>query len=209
MSSGLARPMLRQSGAWSRMAARRFESTTTQKATETAKDSAAKASKVASEYAAKAQQGLSKVASSAGPAIAAATKGLSKSLGNVGGRTGKLVTLVEKQTPTVVYYSKVVSELAKIVFHGQKMSPPSLATVQSYWQNVLKSVQNPNALLQTANKFTQSSGTFLEQVKNVNKTQLAVGGVLLAECLGFFTVGEMIGRFKLIGYHGDAHAAHH
>ncbi|KAI0881215.1 GroES-like protein [Annulohypoxylon maeteangense] len=198
MSSGLARPMLRQSGAWSRMAARRFESTSTQKATETAKESAAKA-----------QQGLSRVASSAGPAIAAATKGLSKSLGNVGGRTGKLVALVEKQTPTVVYYSKVVSELAKIIFHGQKMSPPSLVTVQSYWQNVLKSVQNPNALLQTANKFAQSPAALMQQARNVSKTQLAVGGVLLAECLGFFTVGEMIGRFKIIGYHGDSHAAHH
>ncbi|KAI1090191.1 GroES-like protein [Rostrohypoxylon terebratum] len=209
MSSGLARPLLRRSGAWSRMTARRFESTSTQKATDTAKDSAAKASKVASEYAAKAQQGLSKVASSAGPAIAAATKGLSKSLGSVGGRTGKLIALVEKQTPTVIYYSKVVSELAKIVFRGQKMSPPSLATVQSYWQRVLKSVENPSALLQSASKFTQSSGSFLEQAKNINKTQLAVGGVLLAECLGFFTVGEMIGRFKIIGYHGDAHAVHH
>ncbi|KAI2471351.1 GroES-like protein [Annulohypoxylon bovei var. microspora] len=209
MSSGVARPVLRQSGAWSRMAARRFESTSTQKAAETAKESAAKASKVASEYAAKAQQGLSRVASSAGPAIAAATKGLSKSLGSVGGRTGKLVTLVEKQTPTVVYYSKVVSELAKIIFQGQKMSPPSVATVQSYWQNVLKSAQNPNALLQSVNKFAQSPAALMEQARNVSKTQLAVGGVLLAECLGFFTVGEMIGRFKLIGYHGDSHAAHH
>jgi len=35
------------------------------------------------------------------------------------------------------------------------------------------------------------------------------GGVLVAECLGFFTVGEMIGRFKLIGYHGEVAAAHH
>ncbi|KAI1204832.1 GroES-like protein [Annulohypoxylon truncatum] len=209
MSSGLARPMLRQSGAWSRMAARRFESTSTQKATETAKESAAKASKLASEYASKAQQGLSRVASSAGPAIAAATKGLSKSLGSVGGRTGKLVTLVEKQTPTVVYYSKVVSELAKIIFQGQKMSPPSLVTVQSYWQNVLKSVQNPSALLETANKFAQSPAALMQQARNISKTQLAVGGVLFAECLGFFTVGEMIGRFKLVGYHGDTHAAHH
>ena len=28
-------------------------------------------------------------------------------------------------------------------------------------------------------------------------------GVIGAEVLGFFTVGEMIGRFKLVGYRGD------
>jgi hypothetical protein len=34
------------------------------------------------------------------------------------------------------------------------------------------------------------------------------GGVVAAEVLGFFTVGEMIGRMKLVGYHGEA-GAHH
>jgi F-type H+-transporting ATPase subunit g len=48
-----------------------------------------------------------------------------------------------------------------------------------------------------------------QQARALSRTQLAAGGVLLAECLGFFTVGEMIGRFKLVGYHGEANAAHH
>lgn len=29
-----------------------------------------------------------------------------------------------EQVPFVVYYSKVVAEVAKIVFRGQKMNPP-------------------------------------------------------------------------------------
>ena len=29
------------------------------------------------------------------------------------------------------------------------------------------------------------------------------GGVIVAEVLGFFTVGEMLGRLKLVGYRGD------
>ncbi|KAI1392862.1 mitochondrial ATP synthase g subunit-domain-containing protein [Hypoxylon trugodes] len=208
MSSTLARPMLRQSGAWSRMAARRFESTNTSKATETAKDTAAKASKAASEYSAKAAQGLSRVASSAGPAIAGAAKGLTNSLSKAGGRTGKLVAYIEKQVPTVVYYSKVGSEVAKIVFKGQSMSPPSAATFQSYWQNAWKSVQNPQALLQIASKAAQQPASLLQQARNVSRAQLAAGGVIVAECLGFFTVGEMVGRFKLIGYHGGSHSHH-
>ncbi len=48
-----------------------------------------------------------------------------------------------------------------------------------------------------------------QQIRNLSRAQLAAGGVLLAECLGFFTVGEMIGRFKLVGYRGETHAAHH
>ncbi|KAI1479193.1 hypothetical protein K445DRAFT_191634 [Daldinia sp. EC12] len=224
MSSALARPLLRQSGAWGRMAARRFESTTTTKASEaakeTAKETASKASSnasqtasqyaaKASEYSAKAAQGLSRVTSTAGPAIAGAAKGIANSLGKVGGRTGRLVAYLEKSVPTVVYYSKVGAELAKIVFRGQQMSPPSLTTVQSYWQNLLKSAKNPNGLLQTASKIADQPATIVQQARNISRAQLITTGVVLAECIGFFTVGEMIGRFKIIGYHGGSHAEHH
>ncbi|KAI1353355.1 GroES-like protein [Xylaria sp. FL0043] len=227
---------------WSRMAARRFESTAA-KAAETAKEgakegaakasstasqasssasasasqasasakaAASKASATASEYASKAQEGLSRVTSSAGPAIAGAAKGAAASLSKVGGRTARVVAFVENQIPTVIYYSKVGAEVAKIVFRGQKMSPPSVETFQSYFQNVWK---NPMSLLQsasqTAAKTAQQPGSILARVQNLNRAQLVAGGVVAAECLGFFTVGEMIGRFKIIGYHGESPAAHH
>ncbi|KAI0874910.1 mitochondrial ATP synthase g subunit-domain-containing protein [Hypoxylon argillaceum] len=214
MSSALARPMLRQSGAWSRMAARRFESTAAKTSTETAKQTAAnvtaKVTASASEYASKAQEGLSKVSSAAGPAIAGAAKGVATSLSRVGGRTARLVAFVEKEIPTVVYYSKVAAEVAKIVFRGQKMSPPSVETFQSYFQNIWK---NPSALLQSASqtavKAAQHPTPILTRIQNVSRAQLAAGGVIAAECLGFFTVGEMIGRFKIIGYHGETPSAHH
>ncbi|KAI1631646.1 GroES-like protein [Biscogniauxia mediterranea] len=215
MSSTLARPMLRQSG---RFAARRFESTnatkaaeTTKQAAETAKQAAAKASATASKFASQAQEGLSKVTATAGPAIANAAKGLANSLGQVGGRTSKVVGVVEKYTPTVIFYSKVAAELAKIVFRGQKMSPPSLQTFQTYFQNAWKSLQNPSALTQYASELTSkvSQQPIMQQVQNINRAQLATAGVVAIECLGFFTVGEMIGRRKIVGYHGDAGAAHH
>ena len=188
----------------------RFESTsTTQKATEAAKQAASKASSTASEYTAKASQGLSRVSSAAGPAIANAAKGVSGALGRVGGRTGRLIAFIERQVPFVIYYSKVGIELSKIVFRGQNMTPPPVSTFQSYFGNVVKQVQNPSTLLQSAQKTAPSSGSVLQRVRNINKGQAIAGGVLFAECLGFFTVGEMIGRFKLIGYHGDAGAAAH
>lgn len=86
------------------------------------------------------------------------------------------------------------------------LRPPhsSVSTFQTYFQNLWKQLQNPSTfvagLAQSVNP---------QQVRNLSRTQVAAGGVLLAECLGFFTVGEMIGRFKLIGYHGENPAAHH
>ncbi|KAH6650927.1 mitochondrial ATP synthase g subunit-domain-containing protein [Chaetomium tenue] len=195
--------VMRRSGLTVGRTMARFESTantTTQKAAESAKQAAAQASAAAS----KATQGLSRVASSAGPAIANAAKGVSGALGRVGGRTGRLVAFVESQTPLVVYYSKVGLEMAKLVVKGQNMSPPSVSTFQTYFQNLWKQLQNPSTFI---SGLAQSVNP--QQARNLSRTQVAAGGVLLAECLGFFTVGEMIGRFKLIGYHGENPAAHH
>ncbi|TQV98664.1 hypothetical protein V2A60_007620 [Cordyceps javanica] len=175
MSSSLARPMLR---APMRVAGRRYEST-------------------ASSAASKAQQGLSKVTSAAGPAIAGAARGVGNALGKIGGRTGRLINFVQAQTPFVTYYGKVGLELSKLVFHGQKMSPPSLATFQTTYQNLWTRLQNRSI----------SPQTIIQQVRSLGTPQLVAGGVVLAECLGFFTVGEIIGRFKLVGYHGEV--AHH
>ena len=48
----------------------------------------------------------------------------------------------------------------------------------------------------------------INRVRNVSRGQLIAGGVLLAEVLGFFTVGEMVGRMKLVGYRGEVHPEH-
>ncbi|KAH6692625.1 ATP synthase subunit G [Plectosphaerella plurivora] len=202
MSAVAARPLLRSSA---RLGARRFQSTTTQKAAEATKEAASDASS-------KAAQGLSRVTSSA----AGAARGVGNALSKVGGRTGRLVGFVEKQLPTVIYYSKVGAEVTKIVFRGQKMAPPPLSTFQSYFGNAAQSLKNPSALLNTASQTassaastaTQQPTAILQRLRNLNKASLVAGGVVAAECLGFFTVGEMIGRFKLVGYHGETHAAH-
>ena len=79
------------------------------------------------------------------------------------------------------------------------MNPPSVATFQNVYQGLWRSVQNRSAF--------QAPQAVLQQVRNMGTAQLVAGGVVAAECLGFFTVGEMIGRFKLVGYHGET--AHH
>ncbi|KAL8381391.1 hypothetical protein RB595_005589 [Gaeumannomyces hyphopodioides] len=181
---------------------------TAAKAAEAAKETASKAAEAAKETAARAAEGLSRVTSAAAPALMGAAKGATEALGKVGGRTGRFIKFVEAQIPRVVYYSRVGLELGKIVFRNQQMTPPSAATFQTYFQNAWKSLQSPGALMKTVSARVPPSDP-MQAVRGLSNTQLAAGGVLLAEILGFFTVGEIIGRFKLIGYHGDAHAAHH
>ncbi|KIH91912.1 F-type H+-transporting ATPase subunit g [Sporothrix brasiliensis 5110] len=186
-----------------RSAPRRFQSTSSSSSSTssassastsstTATDAASKARQTAADVTSKATQGLTRVTSAAGPALAGAARGLSSALGRVGGRTGRFINFVERQTPFVVYYSRVGLELGRLVFRNQKMAPPYTA-----FQNAWVQLQNPAQLLQKTTAFAKSA-------RNLTPTQLAAGGVLAAEILGFFTVGEIVGRFKLVGYHTTA-----
>ncbi|KAJ0115814.1 hypothetical protein N8I77_012860 [Diaporthe amygdali] len=209
-SAVVARPLLRQN---LRFAARRFQ--TTDAASAQAKKAADATKETAQNIQSKAAQGLSRVTSAAGPALAGAAnaaKGVTSALGKVGGRTGRFVGFVERQVPFVVYYSRVGLELSKLVFQGQKMQPPSLTTVQSYFNRAVNAVKNPQTLLRSASSTAAnapSPASAVQQIRNLSRAQLVGGGVLLAEVLGFFTVGEMVGRWKLIGYHGETGHGHH
>ena len=69
--------------------------------------------------------------------------------------------------------------------------------------------RRPSSLLaqKAESSSTSSPEQLLRRVRNIDRAQLARGGVIFAEVLGFFTVGEMVGRMKLVGYRGDVH--HH
>lgn len=226
ITSSALRPALRRT----LFRPRRFESTATSKATEAAKDTAGKATEAAKDTAgkasqtakdtagkaqdlaasaqAKASEGLSRVTATAGPAITNAAKGVSGALGRIGGRTGRLVGFVERQVPFVIYYSRVGLELGRMTFKGQSMSPPSLQAFQSYWQNMFKRFSSSASSTASA-AASGNTQTLVQRYQSISRGQMIAVGVLVAECLGFFTVGEMVGRFKLIGYHGEVGGAHH
>lgn len=50
--------------------------------------------------------------------------------------------------------------------------------------------------------------TILSNIRNTSRQQLVSLSVIGAEILGFFTVGTMIGRMKLVGYYGEASHEH-
>ena len=79
-----------------------------------------------------------------------------------------------------------------------------LATFQKYTQPVINAIRNPAGLLNktTDTASSMSPESLLNRVRNMSTQQMVAAGVVGAEVLGFFTVGEMIGRMKLVGYRG-------
>ncbi|KAJ5146805.1 hypothetical protein N7526_000157 [Penicillium atrosanguineum] len=170
------RAVLRQSQFLTRRTVVRHSSSTS--------EAANKASQTASSAASKASEGLSKASAAAGPAISNAATALRK----VGGPVGK-----------------VGLELGKLVFRGQNMTPPSMATFQSYFQPLINASKNP-AALKSIN--LPSPQNWLARVRNASPKELALAGVTAAEVIGFFTVGEMIGRMNIVGYRGEPAHGH-
>jgi len=158
----------------------------------------------------KASEGLTRVTSSAGSALMKAGSTASSALGKIGGRTGRAIRFVQSLVPPTIYYSKVGLELGKIIFESRKMSPPSMATFQSYFQPVLSAARNPTSIFsQTASAASAlNPSTVLNRARNVNTQQYASAAIVTAEVIGFFSVGEMLGRFKVVGYRSSAPAHH-
>ena len=86
----------------------------------------------------------------------------------------------------------------------------SFAQFQAYLSPITKALQNPSSIVSSTSSLTANASpqSILSSVRNVNRQQLATIGVIGAEILGFFTVGTMIGRMKIVGYHGEPHHEH-
>ncbi|KAB8339238.1 hypothetical protein FH972_022172 [Carpinus fangiana] len=195
----------------SRFALRRVAIRNASTTSEAANAASSKAKEGASAAASKASEGLSRVQAASSGVIAKAgpaLQGVQNSLGNVGGRTGRLIQAVSSLIPPTIYYSKVALELGKIVAKGQKISAPNVQQFQNAFQPIANAARNPSQLSQHIPHLS-SPQQYLNQVRNMSSQQLVTVGVIFAEVLGFFTVGEMLGRFKIVGYRGaPAHESH-
>ena len=74
---------------------------------------------------------------------------------------------------------------------------------------MLNIARNPQSLSKAApNTANLTPDAALSSVRNVSRAQLVTAAVVFAEVLGFFTVGEMIGKLKIVGYRGEVHHEH-
>lgn len=76
----------------------------------------------------------------------------------------------------------------------------SIQTIQGYLQPALNALRNPSQLANSMNP-----NTILAQIRGASSAQYWSAGVIAAEVLGFFSVGEIIGRFKVVGYREKGH----
>ncbi|KAH0542976.1 hypothetical protein FGG08_002664 [Glutinoglossum americanum] len=76
-----------------------------------------------------------------------------------------------------------------------------------YFQPIIHAVRHPASVL-SSNTGSLNPSNVLNRLRNVNRQQLAAAGVVTAEVIGFFTVGEMLGRFKIVGYRGEKPGHH-
>ena len=81
----------------------------------------------------------------------------------------------------------------------------SVASVQQFVNSIPQVLRNPTAAFRSAGFADASTGSFLNRIRNLNREQTISLGVIGAELLGFFTLGKVLGRRKLVGYRGDSH----
>jgi len=167
---------------------RRQASTSTNEAAQKAQQAASKAQEQAAVAAQKGLEGLKMAGNAAAGMLAAVSK--------MGGPAAKVAKKIESLIPPTVYYSKVGLEMGKIVFRARSMAPPSLETMQATWKQIY--AQSKTFELNHAVQWAQS----------LTKKDAAAVGVVVAEVIGFFTVGEIIGKRKLVGYRGKVEHAH-
>ena len=74
----------------------------------------------------------------------------------------------------------------------------NIEAFQSYSRPLIQALRHPSTVF---------TGDLLARIRNADRQSIISTGVLFAEVVGFFSVGEMLGRLKLVGYHGET--AHH
>ncbi|RKF56129.1 putative atp synthase subunit g [Golovinomyces cichoracearum] len=209
------RPANNVNGAIRRSIAR-YESTVNQSTLDSGKSNSAAIATT------KAADGLSRAASAAGPAL----KGISKTLGKVGYQTQHIISFVQgefslstsvvKARGYIRFSDSLNVGLIRTNSYCNLLLPRWFRNFEacfswtedvttSYFQRIFDKIRNPETLLNSIS--AKNPQEVLRQARNLSNTELAAGAVLFAELLGFFTVGEIIGRFKLIGYRGET--AHH
>ena len=91
-----------------------------------------------------------------------------------------------------------------------------MQTIQSYLTPIQNAVRNPSSVTSrtvsaaenTAETAINNPQSFMESVRNMDSTALLTAGVVAAEAVGFFCIGEMIGRLKIVGYRAEQQEHH-
>lgn len=111
-----------------------------------------------------------------------------------------LITKATSLAEKTIYYGKVTGELSKQIYQKEKLQPPALNDFKAVYKNLYVS----------SLKYIKSPQQVVNYFKATSKDEYLKFGALGIQILAFYSVGEVIGRRKLVGYKNYATAeAHH
>ncbi|EDO14523.1 hypothetical protein Kpol_274p6 [Vanderwaltozyma polyspora DSM 70294] len=118
-------------------------------------------------------------------------------LGRIQSFTSCLATKTNIWTAKTVYYGKVGLEISKQVYAKEGLQPPTVAQFKQVYNNAYKKgleyVYEPKKVVSCAQK--------------LQRKDLVKYGALGIQLLGFYSLGEIIGRRHLVGY--KSYTTHH
>jgi hypothetical protein len=94
--------------------------------------------------------------------------------------------------------------------NGIAVSSPTSFLFHTHFANLHIPRSSTEAFTQAYRSAYQSiqsggAGNVLSRVRNMGTAEMVGVGIVGAELIGFFTVGEILGRFKVVGYRGGKH----
>lgn len=111
-------------------------------------------------------------------------------LGRIQSFTTSLISKTTSLATKTVYYGKVGAELSKQVYLKEGLQPPSVGDFQKVYSQLYKNI------LHYSVKPKEVAGL----LKSIGKNDIVKYGSYAIQIVGFYSVGEIIGRRHLVGY---------
>ncbi|CCC69409.1 hypothetical protein NCAS_0C04190 [Naumovozyma castellii] len=104
--------------------------------------------------------------------------------------TGRIMNTSNVWLTKSIYYGKVGAELSKEIYRKEGLTPPNVDEFKSVYAK----------LLGLGKEYSKKPTELLNMAKSLKKNDLLKYGSYGVQILGFFSLGEVIGRRKLVGY---------
>ncbi|CAH01830.1 F1F0 ATP synthase subunit g [Kluyveromyces lactis] len=116
-------------------------------------------------------------------------------------RVQSLVSSLTHKTQSLltktVYYGKVTAELSKQVYTKEGLQPPNFSDFEMVYTR----------LYRQALGYADKPQQVVNLLKNIEKDQAVKIGAFGVQLLGLYSLGEIIGRRKVVGYRN--YSTHH
>ena len=81
--------------------------------------------------------------------------------------------------------------------------------MQKTYDPLITALRNPYNAGHHAQGLVNALPGYLNSIRNASTQQMVYAGIVLAEIIGFFTVGEILGKMKIVGYKGPGAQTQH